>query len=52
MALIFERDDIPSHISNIHEIDLSDDLLAERLEGPWFRLGAETMQERQRSAGR
>lgn len=51
MAMIINRDDVPSHLLNIHEVDLSGDLSAERLEGPWFRLGAQTMQERRNQRG-
>ena len=49
--MVINRDDVPSHVLNIHEVDLSGDLFAERLEGPWFRLGAETMQERRDQRG-
>jgi hypothetical protein len=51
MAMIINRDDVPSHLLNIHEVDLSGDLFADRLEGPWFRLGAQTMQERRDQRG-
>lgn len=51
MATIINRDDVPSHVLNIHEVDLSGDLFAERLERPWFRLGAETIQERRDQRG-
>jgi hypothetical protein len=51
MAMIIKRDDVPSHVLSIHEVDLSCDLFAERLEGPWFRLGAQTMQERRNQRG-
>ena len=46
MAMIFNRDDVPSDVSNIPQLDLSGELVIEPLEGPWFRLGAQTMQER------
>ena len=46
MATILNRDDVPGQLFNIHELDLSGDLFAEKLEGPWFRLGAHTTQER------
>lgn len=49
--MIFDREDVPGHILNIHELDLSSDLSAERLEGPWFRLGAQTMRERRDQRG-
>lgn len=39
-AGIVSRDEAPSHLFNIPELDFSDDLFAERLAGPWFRLGA------------
>ena len=43
MAAIINRDDAPSHLSSIPELDFSRDLFAERLGGPWFRLGAWTI---------
>lgn len=43
MAAILNRDDAPSHLFNIPELDFSEDLFAERLGGPWFRLGAWTI---------
>ena len=42
MTAILTRDDAPSHLSNISELDFSGDLFAERLAGHWFRLGAWT----------
>lgn len=51
MATIFSRDDVPDHALNIHEVDLSSDLFTERLEGPWFRLGAKTIHERRNQRG-
>ncbi len=40
MAAILSRDDVPNHLLNIPKLDFSGDLFAERLAGPWFRLGA------------
>lgn len=40
---ILKRDDIPSHLFSIPELDFSEDLSAERLAGPWFTLGARTI---------
>jgi len=43
VAAIIDRNDAPSHLSSIPELDFSRDLFAERLSGPWFRLGAWTI---------
>jgi hypothetical protein len=43
VTAILNRDDTPSHLSSISELDLSGDLFAERLTGPWLRLGAWTI---------
>src|SRR5258708_18114149 len=43
MATAINRNDAPNHLFSIAELDLSDDLFAERLSGPWFRLGAWTI---------
>lgn len=43
MAAIINRDDAPSHLFSIPELDFSGDLFAERVGGPWFRLGAWTI---------
>lgn len=43
MAAILNRGDAPSHLFNIPELDFSEDLFAESLGGPWFRLGAWTI---------
>src|SRR5258706_12712959 len=43
MSTIINRNDAPSHLFSIPELDLSEDLFAERLNGPWFRLGAWTI---------
>jgi hypothetical protein len=46
VTAILRRNDAPSHLSNIHELDFSGDLFVERLAGPWFRLGAQTLKDR------
>ena len=38
--MLIDRNDLPKHLFGIPDLDLSDDLCAERLAGPWFRLGA------------
>lgn len=43
MNTIFNRDELPSHLFSVIELDFSADLLAERLGGSWFRLGALTV---------
>lgn len=43
VAAIVNRDDAPSHLFSIPELDFSGDLFAERVGGPWFRLGAWTI---------
>ena len=43
MAALFNKDSVPRHLFDIPEIDLSGDLLSERLSGPWFRLGSNTI---------
>jgi len=43
VTAILNRDDAPSHLSGISELDFSGDLFAERLACPWFRLGAWTI---------
>lgn len=43
MAGIINRDDAPTHLLAIPELDFSGDLFAERVCGPWFRLGAWTI---------
>jgi hypothetical protein len=40
VSAILNRNDAPGHLSSIHELDFSGDLFAERLAGPWVRLGA------------
>jgi hypothetical protein len=42
VTAIFSRNDVPSHLSSVHQLDFSGDLFAERLAGPWVRLGAWT----------
>jgi hypothetical protein len=44
MTAIINRDDAPSHLFSIPELDFSVDLFSERLGGPWFRLGALTIE--------
>lgn len=51
MAVIINRNDVPSHILSIPELNFSGDLFGERLDGPWFRLGAQTMKERRDQRG-
>ena len=46
MSAIISRDDAPTHLSSISELDFSSDLFADRLRGPWFRLGAWTITPR------
>ena len=48
---IFKRNEVPDHVSGIRELDFSVDLFTERLEGPWFRLGAQTMREPRNERG-
>lgn len=43
MAAIISRDNAPSHLFSIPELDFSEDLFAERVSSPWFRLGAWTI---------
>ena len=42
MAVVINRNEAPSHLFSIPELDFSGDLFAERVDGPWFRLGAWT----------
>jgi hypothetical protein len=37
--VLIDRNDLPKHLFGIPDLGLSDDLCAERLAGPWFRLG-------------
>ena len=41
--MLIERNDVPKHLFGILELDLSGDPCAERMAGPWFRLGAWTL---------
>ncbi len=43
MTAIFNRYDAPAHLFNVPQLDFSNDLFAERLAGPWFRLGVWTV---------
>ena len=43
MTAVFNRDDAPSHLFVVPELDFSDDLFAEREGCLWFRLGAWTV---------
>jgi hypothetical protein len=43
VTVILNCDHAPSHLSSISELDLSGTLFPERLNGPWFRLGAWTI---------
>lgn len=43
MEPIFERHDLPTHLFDIPALSFHEDLLANRLGGLWFRLGAWTM---------
>lgn len=45
MAGIINRDDAPTHLFTIPELDFSGDLFADQVAGPWFRLGAWTITE-------
>ena len=40
MDAIIDRGDAPRHLFNIPELDFSEDVFAERVSGPWFRLAA------------
>lgn len=43
MTVIFNRDDVPSHLFSIPELDFSEDILTERISGSWMRVGAWTI---------
>lgn len=43
MSLIFNRNDLPTHLFSVPELDFSGDLFVDRLSGLWFRLGALTL---------
>jgi len=51
MTTVINRDDAPSHLFNIPELDFSGDLFIERLAGRWFRLGARTITPRRDERG-
>lgn len=51
MTVILNRDDAPSHLFNISELDFSEDLFADFLPGPWFSLGAWTIKPRRDERG-
>jgi hypothetical protein len=51
MSTIVNRNDVPSHLFSIPELDLSEDLFAERLNSPWFRLGAWTIEPKRDERG-
>jgi hypothetical protein len=40
VCVLIDRNDLPKHLFGIPDLDLSEDLCAEPLAGPWFRLGA------------
>lgn len=40
---VFAPEDVPNHVLSIPELDLTADLFARRLAGPWFRLAAWTI---------
>lgn len=42
MTGIFNRGDLPDDLSSVSELDFTADLLADSVDGPWFRLGART----------
>ena len=43
MVAIINRDNVPSHLFSIPELDFSEDIFAERVGGSWFRLGSWTI---------
>lgn len=43
MTIVIKREDVPSHLFSIPDLDFSEDLFVERLSGTWFRLGARTI---------
>ena len=46
VSAILRREEAPSHLFAIPELDFSSDLFQDRLVGPWFRLGALTKVQR------
>ena len=51
MSLIFNRDDLPTHLLSVPELDFSEDLFVDRLGGLWFRLGALTLKPQPNDRG-
>src|SRR5260221_1119749 len=51
MPVVMNRKKAPNHLFNIPELDVSDDLFAERLSGPWLRLAAWTSDRRRDKSG-
>ncbi len=51
MALIFNKDDLPTHLFSLPELDFSGDLFVDRLSGLWFRLGALTLKPQHNDQG-
>lgn len=51
MSLILNRDDLPTHLFSVPELDFSGDLFVERLSGLWFRLGALTLNPQHNDQG-
>jgi hypothetical protein len=51
MTTVINREDVPSHLLNIPELDFSEDFFAERLSDLWFRLGAWTIAPRRDERG-
>lgn len=46
MPNIFEKDELPTHLSSVPDLDISDDLVIPPFSGGWFRLGAWTIASR------
>lgn len=42
VTVIFHPEDLPDHLASVSELDFTADLLAGRIDGAWFRLGART----------
>jgi hypothetical protein len=51
MAKIISRSEAPGHLFNISDLDFSEDLFAERVSVPWFRLAAWTITPRRDERG-
>ena len=43
MPNVFERDELPTHLSSVPDLDICDDLIAPPFSSGWFRLGAWTI---------